>query len=99
MVNTDRYSKAIFKASYRTPSQIVVDIRAISERIAEINDLLNVRKILAEAISEESGEDIERKIESVSELVDFAGEALLEMQELEQTLDGLKKELVDAMRA
>ena len=98
MINLDSYTDAVPRVCYRSPAQIAGDIRSVSERIAEINQLLNVRNILAEVITAESEGDSLRKIEAVNELLDFAGEALLEMRELEETLDGLKRELCEALR-
>lgn len=98
MINIDSYTDASPRFFYRTPGQISSDIRAVSERISEINALLNVRNILAEVITAESEGNALRKIEAVNELLDFASEALDEMKELEETLDGLKKELCEALR-
>ena len=98
MINIDSYTDAEPRLFYRTPGQISGDIRAVSERIAEINELLNVRNILAEVITAESEGNSLRKIEAINELLDFASEALEEMKELEETLGGLKKELCEALR-
>ena len=98
MTVLDSYTDAIPKICYRTPCEITRDIRAVSERISEINELLNIRNLLAEVITAESEGDVHRKIEAIDELIDFANEALSEMRELEASLDSLKEELTEALR-
>ena len=97
MLLCDSYSRGRVRQTYRTPEAIISDIREVSERISEINHLLNVRKLLAEAISAESREDELRRIEALNELLDFASEAVYEMRELETSLDSLKQELLGAL--
>lgn len=82
---------------YRLPEEICSDIRRVGSKLKEINDMLNVRNIIAEVISEDSREEPLRRIEAVNELLDYAKEALSEMRELEEGLDGLKEELFDAL--
>ncbi len=84
---------------YRAPEQICSDIRRVATRIREINDMLNIRNIIAEVISEHSEGDPLRRIEAVDELLDYANEALCEMRSLDEALSGLKQELFEAQLA
>lgn len=79
---------------YRTPESIKEDIRKISARIAEVNEMLNVREILADFLGEDSEREVMRRAEELSELLAFASEALDELRELNATLDELKRELI-----
>lgn len=84
---------------YREPSEIKRDISEVAERIGEINEMLNARRIISEVISEQSAEDYERKTEAITEICEFASEALSEMAELERALEELRIELIDSVRA
>ena len=98
MIQLDSYTDATPKFFYRTPQQITQDIRAVSERICEINRLVNVRSMVAEVITAESEGRAKKKIEALTELLDFAKEALSEMEELEESLDLLKLELYEVLK-
>ena len=80
---------------YRTPDAIKEDIRKISARIAEVNEMLNVRELLSEYLDDGSF-DAKRAI-ALNELLEFAKEALDELIELNSTLDGLKSELITSI--
>ncbi len=82
---------------YRTPNEIKNDIAEIAERIAEINEMLNVRNIISEIISEQSEDDARRRAMAVEELADFAAEVLVEMEELEESLASLRDELSESI--
>ena len=82
---------------YRTPEHIKADIRKISARIAEVNEMLNVREMLADFLGEDSEGEVEKRAEELSELLVFATETLEEFRELNRTLDELKLELTRAM--
>ena len=94
----DSYTNAIPKFFYRSPSEITGEIREISERICEINSLLNVRHMISDAITAESEGNFERKVEALNELAEFANKALQEMRGLEARLDLLKSELCDVIK-
>ena len=78
---------------YRTPERIKDDIRKISARINEINGMLNIRELLADFLGEDSDSGIAERAAELSELLAYATEALDELIELNNTLDGLKEEL------
>lgn len=78
---------------YRKPETIKEDIRKISARISEINEMLNVREMLAEYLNE--GKTFcKEDAAALSELLEFAKEALDEFTELNSALDDLKRELI-----
>ena len=79
---------------YRTPERIKEDIRQISGRINEVNEMLNIRELLADFLGESSDEAIAERAEELSELLAYASEALDELRDLNETLDGLKTELL-----
>ena len=83
---------------YRHPEEIKRDIKEICDRISEANHMLNVRNIISEIIIDESEEDMPRKIAAVSELLESAEDMLREMQEFEQALDELQRELCESVR-
>ena len=78
---------------YRSGSAIKEDIRYISGRIAEVNEMLNIRELISDIFSEPSG-DIIKKAESITELLKYAEEALEELRALNERLDELKRELI-----
>ena len=82
---------------YRVPEEICIDVRRVIERLREINDAVNVRNLIAEVISAQSGGDGERRAQALNELFESAAEALSEMSSLEEALDDLRAELYDAM--
>lgn len=83
--------------TYRATEEICADIRGVREEISDILDMLNVRTLLTNIISEDSESDMNRRIEALNELLDYAGEALAEMRELEELLDALREELYGAV--
>ena len=82
---------------YRSPSEIKRDIEEVAERISEINEMLNIRSLISDVISEQSDTEPKRSAEAVSELVEFADEALYEMRELSELLSELREELMDTL--
>ncbi len=70
----------------------------MAERISEINEMLNVRSLISEVISEQSESDSKRCAEAVSELIEYADAALYEMKELNVVLSELRCELIDTVR-
>ena len=85
-------------ASYRDPEHIKSDIREISERIAYVNESLNVRELLLEFLEEDKEGNLVERAEALTELLKYATEALDELKNLSDTLDSLKAELSDAMQ-
>lgn len=82
---------------YRTPEQIKDDIRQISARISEVNEMLNIRELLADFLDDEPCVDVVERAEELSELIAFAAEALDELRSLNATLDQLKAELIQTI--
>ena len=85
------------REAYRSRAEIKEDIRLISERIAEVNDALNVRELISDIFNEESSVDMIKKAESITELLKYAEEALAELRELNEILDDLKAELLSSV--
>ena len=83
--------------AYRSRAEIKEDIRLISDRIAEVNDALNVRELISDIFNEESSVDMIKKAESITELLKYAEEALSELKELNERLDELKAELLSSV--
>ncbi len=81
---------------YRSPDTIKQDIRKISARIAEVNEMLNVREMLSEYLNEGKVFDKESAA-ALNELLEFAKEALDELIELNSALDDLKRELIESI--
>ena len=84
--------------SYRSPDEIKADIREIRERIDSVNDLFNIRELIASVITEGAGDDICRVAEAAAELADAAEEAMLELRVLNESLSELREELLFALR-
>ena len=84
-------------AAYRSRAEIKEDIRLISERIAAVNDSLNVRELISDIFNEENSADMIKKAESITELLKYAEEALSELRELNDQLDELKAELLSSV--
>lgn len=82
---------------YRTPEQIKADITDIAERINEIYEMINIRNIISEVISESCEEDLLSRIKAVNELLESAENALFDMKMMEKDIDMLREELFDAV--
>ena len=78
---------------YRTPIEIRRDIDEISARIREADEMLSVRGILMELLSELAEGDPERWICELFEVVSEAKESLEKMKRLNRSLDELTEEL------
>ena len=81
---------------YRTPDAISEDIRAVSVRIAAINDSLNTRELVAELLWNDE-EKLIMSCATLAELMDHAEEALRELSDLNSVLDELKAELIESI--
>ena len=82
---------------YRSSEEIKRDIRGVSERISEINEMLNIRELLSEFVFEQSDLSTPKLQDKLSELLSYALEALDELRELSNTLDELKAELIESV--
>lgn len=78
---------------YRTPSEIGRDIVEVRQRICDIEDRLNVRNILAEALPELAMSDPARWIPQLEGIVKEATDLLFTLEGLSDTLDMLMTEL------
>ena len=81
---------------YRSSSEVREDIRYISERIAEVNEMLNIRELISDIFDEEKEYDTIKKAEAITELLKYAEEALCELRLLNERLDELKCELISS---
>ena len=80
-------------AIYRRPSDIRGDIAAIRARIAETDNMINVRSLLLDALCEFSEEEPDRWLPEIEEVVEETRMTLAALSELESTLAVLEDEL------
>lgn len=80
---------------YRTPEEIGRDIGSIKEKLEKTGEMLNVRSILIDMISECAEGDPERWIPALRAVVGEAEDALRIMKSLKESLDMLESELSD----
>ena len=78
---------------YRRPSDIRDDIAAIRARIAETDNMINVRSLLLDALCEFSEDEPDRWLPEIEEVVEETRQTLLALSELERTLADLEDEL------
>lgn len=78
---------------YRSPIEIRRDMDAISARIREVDEMLSIRGILMELLSELADGDPERWITELEELVSEARGSLEILKKLNRSLDELSCEL------
>ena len=78
---------------YRRPSDIKDDIAAIKARIAETDNMINVRSLLLDALCEFSEDEPDRWLPEIEEVVEEARRTLAALSELEHTLADLEDEL------
>ena len=78
---------------YRDVDTIRRDIRSISNKIDEANEMLNIREMLAEFM-DLSADELVTKAEILSELFQFGIDTLHGLKELNNSLDELKCELL-----
>ena len=78
---------------YRRPSDIRDDIAAIRARIAETDNMINVRSLLLDALCEFSEDEPDRWLPEIEEVVEETRRTLLALSELERTLADLEDEL------
>ena len=81
-------------AVYRRPSDIRCDITAIRARIAETDNMINVRSLLLDALSEFSEGEPDRWLPEIEEVVEETRRTLCELAELERVLTDLEEELM-----
>ena len=78
---------------YRRPSDIRSDIAAIRARIAETDNMINVRSLLLDALSEFSEREPDRWLPEIEEVVEETKQTLAALCELERVLEDLEDEL------
>ena len=78
---------------YRRPSDIRSDIAEIKARIAETDNMINVRSLLLDALCEFSEDEPDRWLPEIEEIVEEARETLKSLSALEKTLAELEDEL------
>ncbi len=81
---------------YRNPEQIRRDMARISDKIREAEEMLSIRNILIEMISEWSLTSPEKWISELEETVAEARCALENLKKLNLALDELTDELAEA---
>ena len=80
---------------YRTPEEIGRDIGCIRDKLKKTEEMLNVRSILTDMITECAEGDPERWIPALRAAVSEAEETLELMKSLKESLDMLECELED----
>lgn len=80
---------------YRSPIEIRRDIDDISARIREADEMLSVRGILMELLSELAEGDPERWVNELFDLVSEAKSSLDNLRSLNRSLDELTDELYE----
>ena len=83
---------------YRSPDEIRRDIRALLRKIRESEEMLSVRNILLEVISEWSEAEPERWMAELEETLCEAKESLVHLNELKEGLEELREELRESKR-
>ncbi len=78
---------------YRRPADIRSDIAEIKAKIAETDNMINVRSLLLDALSEFSEGEPDRWLPEIEEIVEEARETLKSLALLEKTLADLEDEL------
>ena len=78
---------------YRRPADIRRDIDGIKAKIKEADDMLNVRSLLLDVLSEVAEGDPDKWIPEIEEIVEEAKETLSKLSSLERTLCELQEEL------
>ena len=78
---------------YRRPSEIRSDIAEIKARIAETDNMINVRSLLLDTLCEFADGDPDKWLPEIEEIVEEARETLDSLTALERTLTELEEEL------
>ena len=94
MYNYNKNVCNVKHSMYRSREEIREDIEYISGQIARVNEMLNIRELIADVFGEQNCNDAVKKAESITELLKYAEEALEELKTLNETLDELKAELI-----
>ncbi len=81
------------RALYRHPAEIKNDIAEIRARIVETDNMINVRSLLLDALSEFSEGEPDRWLPEIEEIVEEARETLTQLSSLERVLADLENEL------
>ena len=83
---------------YRSPGEIRRDIRTLLRKIKESEEMLSVRNILLEVMSEWSAAEPERWMDELEETLAEARESLEKLNELKEGLEELREELRESKR-
>jgi hypothetical protein len=81
---------------YRSPSAIKNDIREITLKIKEAEDMLNIRSLLMDMLSAAAEQSPKKWIPEIEEVVAEAAETLAELRALKDSLDELYSEWREA---
>ena len=78
---------------YRTPSEIKTDINDVKIKIDRLCDMLNVRNVISEMLNECATGSISDWLPALKSIVEDAEDTLETLVELNDSLEGLNKEL------
>ena len=84
---------------YRSPCEIRRDMTRISKQIKEADEMLSIRNILVEMLTECSGSEPSRWITELEEIVKDARDSLDNLQRLKGAIDDLSEELEESLCA
>lgn len=82
---------------YRRPSEVQADIAEISEKVREAKEMLTVRGLLVNVISEWTAKNPSKWFSDLEESIEDAQEALENLKELSAALEDLREELSDIL--
>lgn len=85
--------------SYRSPSEIRRDMERILDLIRESERMLNVRDLIAGAITDSCASDPAAWIPVLEDIVETAGDTMRRIERLEESLDELTEELREVSAA
>lgn len=82
---------------YRRPSEIVRDIYEVKGKLETMEQMLNIRNMLSEIMTEQAGREPEQWVVRLEEAVTEAQNTLEKLRGLKASLDTLERELEDAL--
>lgn len=97
MLASANYCEGIPARLYRSPCEIRRDMSEISKQIKETEQMLSVRNILVEVLSEWADGEPEKWIPELEELISEATEALESMKKFRRALTDLSEELEETL--
>ena len=95
MLRYGNYESGEATRLYRDPREIRKDMDRINSEIKHASSMFNIRNMLLELLLRSEGDDDEKTVGELELLVEEAKDALSELTELKDSLNGLCEELVE----